>query len=119
MYYNVFSFDEKQTIIDGKPSDIWLKSDLDDEYQIDVWDFTFLTEKGVFHVFGEFFTSEINFLRNDSPDITSCVLSLGRKAGQATCPEHESFQNYYRFFTKILTQRYIFTNILRKHDIRF
>ena len=94
-----------ESLIDGKPNDNWLKSTLNDEYQIDLWDFTFLTEKGLFHVFGEYFTSEINLLRNDQPDITSCVLSMGKKAGQSTCPEHESFQNNHRF-----SQSYRFFN---------
>ena len=75
-----------------------MKNDLNEEYEIDLSDFKFLTEKGLFHIFGEFYTSEINFVRNDQPDITSCVLSLGKKGGQSICPEHESFQNYYRFF---------------------
>ena len=74
----------------------WLKNDFNSEYSIDISDFKFQAEKGLFHIFGELFTSEINFVRNDQPDITSCALSLGKNAGQSTCPEHESFQNNYR-----------------------
>ena len=64
---------------------------------IDISNFKFLMEKGFFHIFGEFFTSEINLVRNEQPDITICVLPLGKKAGQPICPEHESFQNNNRF----------------------
>ena len=91
----VFRLDEKDIFINGKPEDNWMKNEFNSEYTIDISDFQFLMEKGVFHIFGEFFTSEINFLRNDAPDVTACVLALGKKAGQSICPEHESFQNYY------------------------
>ena len=92
----LFSLDEKEIFVDGKPIENWLKNDFNSEYSIDISDFQFQAEKGLFHIFGELFTSEINFIRNDQPDITSCALSLGKKAGQSTCPEHESFQNNYR-----------------------
>ena len=92
----LFSLDEKEIFVDGKPIENWLKNDFNSEYSIDISDFQFQAEKGLFHIFGELFTSEINFIRNDQPDITTCALSLGKKAGQSTCPEHESFQNNYR-----------------------
>ena len=92
-----FSLDEKDIFIDGKLKENWLKNVFSQEYTIDVSDLKFLTEKGVFHIFGEFFTSEINYVRNDQPDTTSCVLSLGKKAGQPICPEHEGFQNNYHW----------------------
>ena len=52
-------------------------------------------EKGFYHIFGEYFTSEISFIRNDAPDITACALSLGKEAGKSTCPEQENFRNRY------------------------
>ena len=72
-------------------------------------------------MFGEFFTSEISFVRNDAPDKTECTLSLGEIAGKSTCPEQESFQNRYSGFKsdpflknyEILIKYYILYNILR------
>ena len=86
-----FSRDEKEVFIDGEPADNWLKNDFNDEYTIDIWALKFVTEKGFFHIFGELFTSEISFVRNDAPDKTACTLSLGEIAGKSTCPEQESF----------------------------
>ena len=86
-----FSRDEKEVFIDGEPADNWLKNDFNDEYTIDIWALKFVTEKGFFHIFGELFTSEISFVRNDAPDKTACTLSLGEIAGTSICPEQESF----------------------------
>ena len=70
-----------------------MKNDFNEEYGINIHDVKFVSEKGFFHIFGELFTSEINFVRNDPPDKSACVLSLGKDAGKSTCPEHESFPN--------------------------
>ena len=86
-----FSRDEKEVFVDGEPVDNWLKNSFNSEYTIDIMDSKFVTEKGFFHIFGELFTSEISFIRNDAPDITACALSLGKEAGKSTCPEQESF----------------------------
>ena len=96
-----------------------MKNDFNSEYTIDISDLKYQTEKGLFHIFGEFFTSEINFVRNDQPDITSCVLSLGKKAGQSICPEHESFQNNNRHicYTKIPIQLYKGSKVLKCPDL--
>ena len=88
--------------------DNWLKTDLTEEYNMNILDLKFITEKGFFHVFGELFTSEINFVRNDAPDRSDCVLSLGKEAGKSICPEQESFQNgaiFFFEFVKSLTFR--------------
>ena len=93
-----FSRDEKELFIDGKPTENWLKNDFTQDYKIYFWtDIKFVIEKGFFHIFGELYTSEINFVRNDAPDKTECVLSLGKEAGKSTCPEQENFQS--RYFT--------------------
>ena len=89
----LFSLDEKEIFIDGKPEDNWLKNDFNEEYTLDISDVKFVSEKGFFHLFGELFVTEINFVRNEAPDKTECVLSMGKQAGKSTCPEHESFQN--------------------------
>ena len=68
-----------------------MKNDFNEEYKIDLSTVKYVAEKGFFHIFGEFFTSELSFIRNDSPDKTECTLSLGEKAGQSLCPEQESF----------------------------
>ena len=90
-----FSRDEKEIFIDGKPTQNFLKNHFNKEYTIDINDFKFVSEKGFFHIFGELFTSEISFVRNDAPDKTACALSLGKEAGKSTCPEQDSFQNRY------------------------
>ena len=88
-----FSRDEKELFIDGKPTENWLKNDFTQDYKIYFWtDIKFVIEKGFFHIFGELYTSEINFVRNDAPDKTECVLSLGKEAGKSTCPEQENFK---------------------------
>ena len=93
-----FSRDEKEIFIGGKPTtENFLKNEFNKEYTIDINDVKFVSEKGFFHIFGELFTSEISFVRNDAPDKTACALSLGKEAGKSTCPEQESFQN--RYFT--------------------
>ena len=89
----LFSLDEKEIFLDGKPEDNWLKNDFNEEYTFDISDVKFVSEKGFFHLFGELFVTEINFVRNEAPDKTECVLSMGKEAGKSTCPEHESFQN--------------------------
>ena len=93
LYEHFFSRDEKELFIDGEPAENFLKNDFNEEYKIDLSAVKYVTEKGFYHIFGEFFTSEISFLRNDAPDKTECTLSLGEIAGKSTCPEQESFQN--------------------------
>ena len=93
IHITLLSLDEKEPFIDGEPAENFLKNDFNEEYKIDLSTVKYVAEKGFFHIFGEFFTSEISFLRNDSPDKTECTLSLGEKAGQSTCPEQESFLN--------------------------
>ena len=51
-----------------------------------------LLEKGLFHLFGELFTAEVNSVRLEPPNIAECVLSMGKKSGQTLCPEYECFQ---------------------------
>ena len=93
LYRYHFSRDEKELFINGEPTNNWLKNDFNSEYTIDIMDSKFVMEKGFFHIFGEYFTSEISFIRNDAPDITACALSLGKEAGKSTCPEQENFRN--------------------------
>ena len=93
LWSNQFHFrrDEKEIFVDGKPTDNWLKNFFNSEYTMGIMDIKFVTEKGFFHIFGELFTSEISFIRNDAPDKTACALSLGKEAGKSTCPEQEKF----------------------------
>ena len=89
----IFSLDEKEIFLDGEFKDNWLKNDFNEEYTLDISDVKFVSEKGFFHLFGELFVTEINFVRNEAPDKTECVLSMGKVAGKSTCPEHESFHS--------------------------
>ena len=41
----------------------WLKNDFTEEYSFDILDLKNLLEKGLFHLFGELFTAEINSVR--------------------------------------------------------
>ena len=87
----IFSLDEKEIFLDGEFKENWLKNDFNEEYTLDITDVKFVSEKGFFHLFGELLLPEINFVRNEAPDKTECVLSLGEEAGKSLCPEHESF----------------------------
>ena len=89
----IFSLDEKEIFLDGEFKDNWLKNDFNEEYTLDISDVKFVSEKGFFHLFGELFVTEINFVRNEAPDKTECVLSMGKEAGKPMCPEHESFHS--------------------------
>ena len=86
-----FSLDEKEIFVGGEPKDNPLKNDFNEEYTLDITDVKFVSEKGFFHLFGELLLPEINFVRNEAPDKTECVLALGEEAGKSLCPEHESF----------------------------
>ena len=41
----------------------WLKNDFTEEYSFDIMDLKNLLEKGLFHIFGELFTDELNSVR--------------------------------------------------------
>ena len=41
----------------------WLKNDFTEEYSFDILDLKNLLEKGLFHLFGELFTAEVNSVR--------------------------------------------------------
>ena len=41
----------------------WMKNDFTEEYSFDILDLKNLLEKGLFHLFGELFTAEVNSVR--------------------------------------------------------
>ena len=63
----------------------------EDIYDITMYTFKHLLEKGLLHLFGELFLNEILHNRVEPLDRTSCTLALGIRDNEPICPEQVRF----------------------------